>query len=212
MVLFQAMGAMITMPISGRLYDKIGPRLPVILGLLLTGLTSLWMQTIDITTPDHLLRTILFVRGMGLGLAMMPVMTYALAAVPSRMATQASSLLMVCRTLFASLGVAVFATMLDTFQKVNVAMMVQTVTPNAPIALMALSKIQAYLMQTGVAANVAARQAAMFLYQFISLRASVTAFEMDYVIGAILLLVSILPAFLLPFGRSLRTGPREIPV
>ena len=212
MVLFQALGAMVTMPISGRLYDKIGPRIPAIAGLVLTGLTSLWMQNIDIFTPDDALRMVLFIRGMGLGLAMMPVMTYALSAVPEKMTTQASSLMMVCRTLFASLGVAVFATMLDNFQKTNLAMMVQTVTPDSAIALRVISQIQVYLMQSGIAADTARNQAVVFLYQFVSLRSSVTAFETDYVIGAILLLVSIIPAMLLPATPSTRSGAHEMAV
>jgi hypothetical protein len=40
------------------------------------------------------------------------------------------------------------------------------------------------------------------LYQFISVRAGVTAFEMDYVIGASIVLVGVIPALFLPFGRA----------
>ena len=40
-----------------------------------------------------------------------------------------------------SINRPVFATMLDTFQKTNLSMMVQTVTPDSVIALQVLSQI-----------------------------------------------------------------------
>jgi EmrB/QacA subfamily drug resistance transporter len=213
MVLFQALGAMISMPVSGRLYDRIGPRIPAVFGLALMGVTSLWMQVLDVNTPDEMLRIILILRGAGLGMTMMPIMTYALSSVPSSMAAQASSVLTVLRTIVASLGVAVFATLLDGFQKTNLAMMVQTVTPDSPLALRAISQIQAYLMQSGMSADVAYRESIVLLYQSVNLRASVTAFDTDYVIGAIVILVSIIPAFFLPTGRVKRAGgPSGIPI
>lgn len=201
MTLPQAVGSMITMPLAGRIYDKIGPRVPAVCGLILTGICSLWLQVLDVTTPDDTLRWILFFRGMGMGLSMMPIMTYALSAVPQRMTAQASSLLNVCRTLFASLGTAVFATMLDTFTKTNMAHMVQTVTPDSVMALRVLSQIQVYLMQMGLTLNLAKQEAIVLLYQFVHLRAAVTAFEMDYVIGAVIVLLGVIPAMFLPFGR-----------
>jgi EmrB/QacA subfamily drug resistance transporter len=201
MTLPQAVGAMVTMPLAGRIYDRIGPRVPAVAGLLLTGLCSLWLQVLDVTTPDDTLRWILFFRGMGMGLSMMPIMTYALSSVPQRMTAQASSLLNVCRTLFGSLGIAVFATLLDTFTKTNTAHMVQTVTPDSAMALRMLSQIQVYLLQFGLNLDVARQEAVLLLYQFVNLRAAVTAFEMDYVIGAVIVLLGTIPAMLLPFGR-----------
>ena len=106
MVLPTVIGSMVSMPIAGRLYDRIGPRFPTVLGLVITGVSSLWLQVLDVTTPDDTLRLILFVRGIGVGFAMMPVMTYALSSVPQRMTAQASALLNVSRTIFASLGIA----------------------------------------------------------------------------------------------------------
>ena len=201
MVLPTAIGSMISMPIAGRLYDRIGPRVPAVVGLIVLGLTSISLQLLDITTPDDTLRWILFVRGLGMGFAMMPIMTYALSAVPPRMTAQASALLNVSRTVFASLGIAVFATMLDTFQKTNLSMMVQTITPSSVMGLQLLSQIQVYLMQTGLTLQAAQQAAVVFLYQYVNLRASVTAFQMDYVISAVVILIGIIPCMFLPFGR-----------
>jgi MFS family permease len=188
------------MPIAGRIYDKLGPRIAVV-GLLLTGLCSLWLQVLDVTTPDDTLRWILFFRGMGMGLSMMPIMTYALSSVEQRMTSQASSLLNVCRTLFGSMGIAVFATLLDSFTKTNMAKMVQTVTPDSPMALRIISQIQVYLMQYGFTIDLAHNEAIVLTYEAIYQRAAITAFEMNYVIGAVVVLLGVIPAMFLPFGR-----------
>jgi MFS family permease len=193
------------MPISGRLYDKIGPRVPVLAGLLLTAFTTLWLQGLDITTPDSALRLMLFLRGMGLGLAMMPVMTYALAAVPMKMTGQASSLTNVTRTVFAALGIAIFATLLDQFHKTNLGTLVQTVTPNSVEALRVLSVIQVTALKSGLTMEAARLAATSMLYQLVNLKAFIMAFDSDYFISAVILFVGILPSFLLPHG-ALKKG------
>jgi EmrB/QacA subfamily drug resistance transporter len=212
MVLPTVIGSMISMPVAGRLYDRLGPRLPTVIGLIITGITSLWLQVLDVTTPDDMLRWILFIRGIGVGFAMMPVMTYALASVPQQMTAQASALINVCRTIFASLGIAVFATLLDTFQKTNLSMMVQTITPDSVIALQVLSQMQVYFMQLGMTLEAARQAAVTTLFQYINLRASVTAFQMDYVIGALVVLAGIIPAIFLPFGRVKKSGAPAMPM
>jgi DHA2 family multidrug resistance protein len=208
MVLFSALGSLLTMPFAGRLYDRIGPRLPTVIGLLLTGVTTMWLQYLDVTTPDSQLRLILFLRGMGMGLAMMPVMTYALASVPQQMTAQASALMNVMRTVFASLGTAMFATLLDGFHKTNLATMVQTVTPDSVEATRILSVFQVTLMQAGHTFAEAKRAGILLLYQYVNLRATVLAFQTDYFISACIVLISVVVAFFLPHGRPRSAAQR----
>lgn len=156
---------------------------------------------LNLDMPDNTLRVILFIRGMGIGFAMMPIMTYALSSVPQRMTAQASSLLNVCRTIFGSLGIAFFATMLDTFQKQNVASIIQTVTPGSTVALGWLSYVQTTLLQMGYSLQIAHDEAITLLYEYVTLKANVTAFEMDFVISAVIVLLGIIPAMFLPLGR-----------
>ena len=196
MILPQVLGAMIPLPIAGRLFDRTGPRIPAIAGLAILCAMSLAMQMLDVTFPDNLLATILFVRGMGMGMAMMPIMTYALSSVPPRLTAQASSMLNVWRMVFASLGIAVFASLLDTFTKTNMENMVQIVTPDSPMALSFLSRIQVVLMQMGMSAPVAYQEAITTLYLYVSQRANVLAFETDYVIGALVVLCGVVLALI----------------
>ncbi len=206
MMMPMVLGSMITMPISGRLYDKIGPRVPVVIGLIITAVSSLWLQMLDVTTPDTELVFILFLRSAGMGLSMMPIMTYAMSAVPLNMTAQASSITNVSRTVFASLGVAIFATMLDQFQKTNAAVMSQTLTPDSTVAMQILSTVQVMMLQAGQTLEAARQMGISVLYQYVDLRATITAFQMDYVISAAVIICGVVPALFLPFGRLRKTG------
>jgi EmrB/QacA subfamily drug resistance transporter len=205
MILPQVFGAMITLPIAGRLFDRTGPRIPAIIGLSILCAMSLAMQMLDVTFPDNLLLTILFFRGMGMGMAMMPIMTYALSSVPPRLTAQASSMLNVWRMVFASLGIAAFASLLDTFTKTNTENIVQTITPNSIMDLSFLSQVQVLLMHAGMAAQVASQEAISILYAYVSQRANILAFETDYVIGALVVLFGVILALIfLPPGRIVK--------
>lgn len=142
-----------------------------------------------------------------MGLAMMPIMTYGLASVPQRMTTQASSLLNVWRSIFASLGIAIFATLLDHFQKTNYDVMAQTLTPDSIEAMRILSAAQIAGMQSGLTLEAARQSGIYLLYQYVMLRSSVTAFQMDYTISAVLIFISIFTAFLLPSGNVMKGAP-----
>ena len=197
---------MVTVPLAGRLYDRLGPRVPAVIGLATIGVATLYLQMLDLNMPDNTLRMILFIRGMGMGFATMPIMTYALSAVPQRMTAQASSLLNVWRTIFGSLGIASFATLLDTFQKQNAASIIQTINPDSSVALHWISYAQTLLMQMGLTLQVAHDEAITFLYEYVSLRADITAFEMNYVISAVIVLLGVIPAMFLPLGRIKKTN------
>ncbi len=191
---------MLTMPISGRMYDKIGPRVPVIIGLVITGFTTLWLQELDITTPDTMIRLMLFIRGMGLGFSMMPVMTYGLSVIPTSMTAQASSLTTVTRTVFAALGTAVFATLLNDFQKRYLGILSQTVTPDSIEALRVLSTVQIVAVKSGMLLDAARQLGVNALYQVVYLKSFIMAFNTDYLLSALVIFAGIIPSLFLPHG------------
>lgn len=126
------------------------------------------------------------------------------------MTAQASSIMNVSRTVFASLGIAIFATMLDHFQKTNLAEISQTLAPNSTQALHFISMVQVILMQAGQTLDAARQTAVYLLYSYANLRAAVSAFEMEYVIAAVIISAGVLPAFLLlPFGRVQQRNAQE---
>ncbi len=197
-----SIGTIVAMVLCSAMYQRFGPRLPVILGLALMGITGLWLQNMDTTTSDVIFQWMMFWRGLGAGLSMMPAMNCALSSVPENMSAQASSTINVIQQVTISMIVAIFATLLDNFQKTSYAVMIQTATMNSSAILSWVSYIQASLMQAGQTAEVAYQTALAALYEYFILRSTITAFQKDFFIIGLLSLISILPSFLLPHGRT----------
>jgi EmrB/QacA subfamily drug resistance transporter len=109
-----ALGAAATMPIGGRLTDRIGPRLPSVLGVACIGISTVLLSRLTLHTSEVAVAGYLAIGGVGLGLSMMPTTVAALLALPNRMAAEASSLRTLSRQVSGSLGVAVLSTVIAT--------------------------------------------------------------------------------------------------
>jgi EmrB/QacA subfamily drug resistance transporter len=108
----QGVGAMITMPIAGRLTDRYGPNyLPAAgIPLLVIGISPFAFVTA--TTSYVLLCSFSFVLGLGMGLAMMPTMTAAMQAVPAAAIARTSTAMNIIRQSGASIGTAILSVIL----------------------------------------------------------------------------------------------------
>jgi EmrB/QacA subfamily drug resistance transporter len=112
LLLPQALVMAVLMPIAGRLYDKIGPRWPAVIGLTVVaiGTYALHNMTLDITHGE--IAGLLALRAGGMGLAMMPVMTGGVAAVPAAMVGAASAFNNVAQRSAAALGLAILTALM----------------------------------------------------------------------------------------------------
>lgn len=109
-----ALCAAATMPIGGRLADRIGPRVPTTIGVACIGASTFGLSQLTLHTSELRIALILAVGGTGLGLSMMPTTVAALLALPNRMAAEASALRTLSRQIAGSLGVAVLSTVIAT--------------------------------------------------------------------------------------------------
>ncbi len=107
-----AIGVAITMPIGGRLADRIGARIPVTIGLALGGLSFWPLGHLGVHTPMWVVSVWLFLGGLGVGLAMMPNTVIAMNSVHGRFVAQASAMRSLNRQVAGSLGTAILASIL----------------------------------------------------------------------------------------------------
>jgi DHA2 family multidrug resistance protein len=107
-----ALGVALTMPIGGRLADRIGARVPVTIGLAITAFSFWPLGHLHIDTPPEVVAAWLFVGGFGVGLALMPNTVIAMNSVHGRYVAQASSVRSLNRQIAAALGTAVLASIL----------------------------------------------------------------------------------------------------
>jgi len=108
----QGIGAMMTMPIAGRLSDRvpIGRIVPVGLALIIAGMFGL-TQITD-TTPYPAIIAMLVVMGWGMGGTMMPIMTTALRNLRPHEVARGSTLLNINQQIASSVGVATMSVVL----------------------------------------------------------------------------------------------------
>ncbi|MDT7583489.1 MAG: hypothetical protein QOE32_1039, partial [Pseudonocardiales bacterium] len=108
----QALVMGVIMPFAGRLYDRIGPRWPAVVGLTIVALgTYLLHNLTPDTTRNHMMALLAF-RASGMGLAMMPIMTGGLAVIPTELVSRASAFNNVVQRISAALGLALLTALL----------------------------------------------------------------------------------------------------
>ncbi len=98
------------MPISGKISDSIGPRIPTVIGMLLTTWFMWEYRNID---PSMSLWDVIWptlIRGVGMGLLMAPMTAAAMNAVEHKEIPMASSLMNITMQVGGSIGIALLAT------------------------------------------------------------------------------------------------------
>ncbi len=106
----QGLAATVGIATGGRLYDKIGPRYLVILGMIALSVSSAMLIFTDSNTDAWSLVPILLIRGLGFGWSNLPLQTVALSKITGRALPKASSLYNATAQIFSSIGIAVLTT------------------------------------------------------------------------------------------------------
>jgi EmrB/QacA subfamily drug resistance transporter len=103
-----ALVLLVLMPVAGRIYDVIGPRYPVMLGLAVIAASSYQLAQLTPDTTRGYIELWLAVRNVGVGLAMMPIMTSGVSALSRQLTTSGSAMNNIMQRVSSSVAVAVF--------------------------------------------------------------------------------------------------------
>lgn len=196
----QGLGAMITMPIAGSLVDKlpVGRIVPFGLAAIVGGMFALTQVTA--TTSYWYILPVLFVMGLGMGGTMMPLMTSALKTLTSHEVARGSTLLNISQQIASSIGVAIMSVVLtnglnnDPLLKASRAFGEASngVTDPGQLGTIATRFPEvAALLARGQEALMAAVDEAM-----------ASAFATTFWVAAILLSLTLIPAWFLPRKRE----------
>jgi EmrB/QacA subfamily drug resistance transporter len=143
LLLPQALVMAVLMPISGRLYDKVGPRWLVVSGLLMAAFGSYGLAGIN---PDMTRTEIVWwmcIRAAGVGMAMMSVMTGGLAALHPELTNSGSAINTVVQRVSAALGLAALTAM-ATAQQAQLAAGRADLLPSASSQVNSLQLLQLF--------------------------------------------------------------------
>ncbi len=109
----QGLGALIAMPIAGRLTERFGGGRIAIFGVSVLALSTVPLAFVGAHTSIVLLSAVLLVRGTSIGLSFMPAMTAAFAAMRPEQLSDATPQMNVLQRLGGAIGTAVLAVVLQ---------------------------------------------------------------------------------------------------
>ena len=193
----------VIMPIGGRFYNKLGPRILVGSGLIVTGL-SFWdlshltsqVGFFDILWPQVW-------QGVGFSLIFVALSTAALATIPRPDVTAATGLYNVSRQVFGSVGIAVAATQLTAGVTTYHAILAERAGQANASAIGWLSQTTAAMMaRTGADFATARMQALKLLDLMVTRQATVLSYNRVFVLVSMLFIFALPLVFLLKRGHA----------
>ncbi len=199
----QGLGAMITMPIAGALTDRlpVGRIVPIGLVAITGGMFALTQLTA--TTSYSYILPVLFVMGLGMGATMMPLMTSALKTLTSHEVARGSTLLNISQQIASSIGVAIMSVVLTNGlnndplvrKAQEFAQASGGVTDPAQLSTILAKFPEVAAILAPFADDLAAGQAALLAAVN---EAMAAAFADTFWVAAILLSLTLIPAWFLP--------------
>lgn len=99
-------------PITGRIFDKIGARWLVIIGLSITAVTTFLFTDLSTTTSLTYLTVVFAIRSFGISMVMMPATTAGLNQLPNRLIPHGTAMNNTMRQVAASIGTALLITVM----------------------------------------------------------------------------------------------------
>ena len=197
---------LVVMPIVGRLYNKVSPRLVIAFGILLFAYTAWLMGHYTLQTSSRDIMMVLIIQGVAFACLFIPLTTVALSTIPRHRMPDATGLNSLLRQIGGSIGLAVMATLMTRFAT----RARDTLLPNFSLANPAfasrLAGITSMLQSKGYDAASARSTALRMMDLQLRQQAMVLSFErLFYVCGIAFLCV--LPLCLLL--RSPHHGPAE---
>lgn len=109
----QGIGALISMPLSGVLTDRLGAAKVVPVGLAILFAATLWSTTLAPDTDRTTIMLMLGARGLGMGFTMMPVFSSAFVTLRPEFIARATSVSNTIQRVGSALGVAIMTTILS---------------------------------------------------------------------------------------------------
>lgn len=100
-------------PITGRLFDKFGPRVLAILGLSITAYATYLLSKLQIDSTYTFIVLIYTLRMFGMSMVMMPIMTNGLNQLPTRLNPHGTAVNNTAQQVVGSIGTALFVTFMN---------------------------------------------------------------------------------------------------
>jgi DHA2 family multidrug resistance protein len=197
---------MACMPIIGRLYNVVSPRILVATGVVLFSVSAFQMSHYTLDTSSAGIVSALALQGVAFSCLFVPLTTVALSTIPRHKIVDAASSNSLVRQVGASIGIAVFATMLTRSTVCARHGLVAHLYPGRPEVMARLDLTRhVFGGRGGLDAATSGSGASALLDFSVTRQAMVLAFERMFLLAGIIFLG------VLPLVFLLRTGKKMAP-
>jgi len=193
---------LVVMPIVGRIYNKVSPRIVVAFGIVLFAYTAWLMGHYTLQSGTHDIVKVLMIQGVAFSCLFIPLTTVALSSIPRHRLSDATGLNSLLRQTGGSIGLAIMATMMSRYATKAHGAMLAHITMDRPAVVQRMMMLERMLTGRGLSASAAHSTAARILDGQLRQQAMVLSFEkLFYICGIAFLCV-------LPLVLLLRTPER----
>jgi len=195
----------ISAPAAGIFSNRMNPKIPIIIGALLLALSFYLNSKMTYLTEHAFIMVTLYIRGLAMGLMFSPLTAIATIGIPREKMGQASGLINVLRQIGGSFGVALLSTLLTSRVIYHSQMYGEGLDPNSPAFKGVMSNMAHFLVHNaGSTAATAVQQGRYLLLSNLNRQAFVQAISDDFLIAAIITLISAIPIFFLRVKKNIQ--------
>jgi DHA2 family multidrug resistance protein len=192
----RALAMAVSIPIVGRLYNKVSPRLFIAMGITTVAISAYQMSHFNLATSSRDVVASIILQGFGFSMLFVPLTTVALSTIPRFRLADAAGLNSLLRQIGGSLGLAAFATLLPRFTATAHAAVASHLVPGSPLLNARLAGLQSVLAARGGLDPASAHEAALrALSGMVAGQSAVIAFERMFLTSGVAFLC-ILPLVL----------------
>jgi MFS transporter, DHA2 family, multidrug resistance protein len=202
----RGIGSLLMMPLVGYLTGHLDPRKLLATGLVIGGVTLLWLGQLNLNSGYWDIFWPQFLQGAGMALLFVPLTTVAMSTISRERMGYATSLFNLMRNIGGSIGIAVTGTILQRQRQAVGTMLGEHVTAYDPATQSMLAQLKAGLIASGSDAVTATQRAYVILHGMLVQQASMVSFVMLFrLLGVVFLLM--LPMVLIMKRPSRGGGP-----
>jgi DHA2 family multidrug resistance protein len=193
----------ITAPISGRITDKISPKLPLFAGVILFAFSFYLNSNLSWLTERNYIMFALYLRGLAMGLMFTALTTVSLLEIPREKMAQASAITNSIRQLGGSLGVALLATLLTSRVGYHSQLYGDSIKPGSEIYKQTVNRINYHMQyEAGASPSDATRNSQMLLLSNLNKQSYIQGINDDFLLAGIITLIGGIPIIFLNTKKS----------
>ena len=190
-------------PIAGLLSDKINPKFPAMLGIVLLAISLFINHVLSLFSETPSVMFSLYLRGVGMGFIFTPLSALALSEISREKMAQASGLFNVLRQVGGSFGVAIMGTLLTNRTTFHMDIYGASVDQSSPVVKNILHNLKFFASQyAGGNASLSSMQAQALLVYHVSQQAFVSAIDDDFFLAALITAICIVPVIFLKRNKK----------